>query len=1476
MDAESLQSLKITVKLVADAKEAIQTVDKALGELQQKVQKFNQTSKDQMALPGMEKVKKDIDSVKEPMDNVTEKAENMASRFRTISVSLAFVSYGLNQLRTIINGVVDSITGFASTFAKMFGEVEEATARMQVAMGTSSQTANSLSKAFMLLSMEVPTTQAELLKIAETLNKAGIEGVGATYEITKLVAKLSELEPALGVEEIAEALSVIRSSFRLQLEDMDNIASVMYKIAKQTVGGLDDYTAGLARAAPAAQAINISFEDMAAMLGVIIQVTNQAEQSGTRFKRLLVSLRQNIEEIAEQMGMTREAALNMLGEDAVGFLTKYAETVKASGDELGFLSEVFDQRAIDAILPLINNLDLMTEYLEDARNEWSKLNNETELTKDYAVVTKTFNAEMQKLKNILDGLKTVIGEAIVPYLTKGIVLLQNLAKYAIALWVSLSPEAKKWIVVILGVIVVIGALSVAFITLTTVAIAAMMTVAGLVALFGSVAGAAIAVAAAVMIAVGAILWLIATALGLSIALPRINVGDKFKEWLGLDKLQENLTKVDKTLKKKFDDINTTVTESSGEMGKALANYGALLAQWGNTFLGKYVYQFERADWELLDSVTKIAEQHFAILEKAGTLSAEQAVLALEMVRGKIGQAIYEMKTLGKVTGETITAIQESVGGARAESILKQIVQAIKVEELQNAIEKITDKLGNLKDAMKEAIDKINDQIEAIEESYEAQIKPHQDIIDTLTKQKKELEKVYKQEKKIYDAQVKEAQKQYDFEKDRYDEIRDINKAEMDVLREQEDMAREQLSDAQDTLDALKELRQKDIDAAEGMLDYARMNLESAQNRLKKEKIIGKTEWDASYRAALTRVESAEQQVDLAYGVYISTKNSHDEQIELAQQTVDAQKAAVEALQDQIKALQKAHKEEEKYYEQLVDTAKDQLDTAKDALSDFKDNYQEQADLLNEQIDAQKEMVDALKEARDEEIQILKEEKGAIEDRYKAEMDVLEAKKKSAEKALKKEEQYLETLERLNQEYINAINNRMQAIEQEISGMDISVPIPEPDISEWDTSKWSIDDIKINFKLPDFASMATNIGDKLLEAIKKIPTPFEIGEKVGEWISDIDWKQVKKDIKKAIKKIDWSTVVETLVTLAFPPLIGLKSFKKCFEVDWSQIITDIDTSLKEGDWEIVETILGLMFPFGTFLLGVLSKLGVSSDFSWDKDVKAALVKVIKGVAWGDAITEIFSSLSNKVSEKINEAKLWGEDIVDKFKDGVSGKKELIKSQGTIIGQTLKTGLDYATNSARSWGIAAINNYGSGIDAKKESVKTKGQQVATKLKGGLDYAINNAWSWGGDFAKNFKNGMEAKKKELENAVKGIAEAIAKYLMFSLPEEGPLSTMDEWMPHMIDNLASGIKGGLPKLEGTVKDMASVLAGVATPDFAGINANAMGTSIQSEASRGQVGGKTEVIFNVGNMIATEGEKREFAREISSYATTELQRLGK
>lgn len=58
---------------------------------------------------------------------------------------------------------------------------------------------------------------------------------------------------------------------------------------------------------------------------------------------------------------------------------------------------------------------------------------------------------------------------------------------------------------------------------------------------------------------------------------------------------------------------------------------------------------------------------------------------------------------------------------------------------------------------------------------------------------------------------------------------------------------------------------------------------------------------------------------------------------------------------------------------------------------------------------------------------------------------------------------------------------------------------------------------------------------------------------------------------------------------------------------------------------------------------------------------------------------------------------------------------------------------------------------------------------------------------------------------NAVKGIGDKIKSFLHFSVPDEGPLTDYESWMPDFMGGLAEGISSN----EDTVLDKVKGLAG-------------------------------------------------------------------
>ncbi|OPZ70417.1 MAG: hypothetical protein BWY83_01654 [bacterium ADurb.Bin478] len=100
----------------------------------------------------------------------------------------------------------------------------------------------------------------------------------------------------------------------------------------------------------------------------------------------------------------------------------------------------------------------------------------------------------------------------------------------------------------------------------------------------------------------------------------------------------------------------------------------------------------------------------------------------------------------------------------------------------------------------------------------------------------------------------------------------------------------------------------------------------------------------------------------------------------------------------------------------------------------------------------------------------------------------------------------------------------------------------------------------------------------------------------------------------------------------------------------------------------------------------------------------------------------------------------------------------------------------------------------------------------------------------------SGINNNAWRVTSAARSLANSVDNILGFSVPEEGPLSHADEYMPDFMELLAKGIKDSKRVLLNTVRDLAgtvgSAFTGLAIP---GINAGQLAL-----AGGGAAGGVT------------------------------------
>ncbi|MEA5008961.1 phage tail tape measure protein [Clostridium tyrobutyricum] len=98
--------------------------------------------------------------------------------------------------------------------------------------------------------------------------------------------------------------------------------------------------------------------------------------------------------------------------------------------------------------------------------------------------------------------------------------------------------------------------------------------------------------------------------------------------------------------------------------------------------------------------------------------------------------------------------------------------------------------------------------------------------------------------------------------------------------------------------------------------------------------------------------------------------------------------------------------------------------------------------------------------------------------------------------------------------------------------------------------------------------------------------------------------------------------------------------------------------------------------------------------------------------------------------------------------------------------------------------------------KDGVNSTIGSVRNSIESGINNALNylsglpgRAWSYGADFVNGIVNGIRSAVGRVEDAVSALAAKIRSYLHFSVPDEGPLTDYEKWMPDFMAGLAEGI---------------------------------------------------------------------------------------
>jgi len=111
-----------------------------------------------------------------------------------------------------------------------------------------------------------------------------------------------------------------------------------------------------------------------------------------------------------------------------------------------------------------------------------------------------------------------------------------------------------------------------------------------------------------------------------------------------------------------------------------------------------------------------------------------------------------------------------------------------------------------------------------------------------------------------------------------------------------------------------------------------------------------------------------------------------------------------------------------------------------------------------------------------------------------------------------------------------------------------------------------------------------------------------------------------------------------------------------------------------------------------------------------------------------------------------------------------------------------------------------------------IKNTVSGIYNTVKDGFNKAVSfvtglasSAFSWGADIINGIVDGIKSCISKVTSAVSDVAETIKSFLHFSVPDEGPLTDYEDWMPDFMEGLANGIEKSRGLLQGAMSDVAA-----------------------------------------------------------------------
>ena len=365
-----------------------------------------------------------------------------------------------------------------------------------------------------------------------------------------------------------------------------------------------------------------------------------------------------------------------------------------------------------------------------------------------------------------------------------------------------------------------------------------------------------------------------------------------------------------------------------------------------------------------------------------------------------------------------------------------------------------------------------------------------------------------------------------------------------------------------------------------------------------------------------------------------------------------------------------------------------------------------------------------------------------------------------------------------------------------------------------------------------------------------------------------WNAIKEffsQVWEAIKTI-FSTVFEVIKTLV---TTYFNLYKTIIETVFNVIKTVITTI-----WEAIKGVFTTVF-------NVIKTL-VTTYFNIYQTIIQTVLTIIQTVVttvWNTiktVITTVMTAIKTIFSTVWNAIKTIISNVVSGIKALITGNFEGIKNAIATIMNTIKSTISTIWNTIKST-VSTI------LGAIRGAVTSAFNGIVNAVKGAMGNVLNTvisgfsnvrnhitglasqAFTWGRDLVMGIVNGIRSCIGAVADAASSVASKIRSFLHFSVPDEGPLTDYESWMPDFMGGLAKGIEKSRSMIQNAVKDVASDM--ILNPDVSvGADLSTMGNSNESPSQNGPVQNISGPLIQIQEMsVRNDNDIRKISQELNS-----------